>query len=155
MSRFLEDDEVIIIDDVDAFDDFRNNSAVVVRRGGQRRARASRAIDPSRVIRRRRFDGDIGVATSQPVLRRQQPVEAVEVAPRTGPSLGNLSTGEIIDTAAQALAALTPLPQPPTAQGNAQADVENMIRYQQALAQHAKRDEQLRTIGSIAKNLWS
>lgn len=166
MSMF-EDEDVIIIDDFDDdFDDLRN--ATVIRRGGSRRGR-SRRTGGSRSGRSGRGGGFL--PSTEGVLRRRRapeptsavlrarPVETVQVervqAQPSGPSLANLSTGEIIDTAAQGLAALTPLPQPPTATGDGQTDVENMIRYQRALAQHAKRDEQIRTIGSIAKNLWS
>lgn len=60
-----------------------------------------------------------------------------------------MTTGELIDTGVQLLAAITPLPAAPTAQGEAITDVENMMTYQGALAQHAKRDEQLRTLGNL------
>ena len=60
-----------------------------------------------------------------------------------------MTTGELIDTGVQLLAAITPLPAAPTAQGEATTDVENLMTYQGALAQHAKRDEQLRTLGNL------
>lgn len=60
-----------------------------------------------------------------------------------------MSTGELIDTAIQILAAIQPLPGAPTAQGDAGVDVENLVTYQGALATHAKRDEQLRTLGNL------
>jgi hypothetical protein len=60
-----------------------------------------------------------------------------------------MSTGELIDTGIQLLAAIQPLPAAPTAQGEAGTDVENLMTYQGALAQHAKRDEQLRTLGNL------
>ena len=60
-----------------------------------------------------------------------------------------MSTGELIDTAIQILAAIQPLPAAPTAQGDAGIDVENLVTYQGALATHAKRDEQLRTLGNL------
>ena len=60
-----------------------------------------------------------------------------------------MSTGELIDTAIQLLAAVQPLPVAPTGQGDATTDVENLVVYQNALATHAKRDEQLRTLGSL------
>ena len=60
-----------------------------------------------------------------------------------------MTTGELIDTAIQILAAIQPLPAAPTAQGEAGIDVENLVTYQGALWQHAKRDEQLRTLGSL------
>jgi hypothetical protein len=60
-----------------------------------------------------------------------------------------MTTGELIDTGIQLLAAITPLPTAPTAQGAVETDVDNLMTYQGALAQHAKRDEQLRTLGNL------
>lgn len=68
------------------------------------------------------------------------------------PSLASrfgMTTGELIDMGIQALAALQSLPAAPVAQGEAGVDVENLITYQGALWQHAKRDEQLRTLGGL------
>jgi hypothetical protein len=69
-------------------------------------------------------------------------------APSFGSRFG-MTTGELIDTGIQLLAAIQPLPAAPTAQGEAGTDVENLMTYQGALAQHAKRDEQLRTLGNL------
>ena len=60
-----------------------------------------------------------------------------------------MTTGEMIDTGVQVLAAIIPLPAAPTAQGETVTDVENLMTYQGALALHAKRDEQLRTLGNL------
>lgn len=60
-----------------------------------------------------------------------------------------MSTGELVDTAIQILAAIRPLPSAPVAQGESGIDVENLVTYQDALATHAKRDEQLRTLGTL------
>jgi hypothetical protein len=60
-----------------------------------------------------------------------------------------MSMGELIDSGLQILAALQPLPGAPTAQGEASVDVENLMTYQGALWQHAKRDEQWRTLGGL------
>jgi len=60
-----------------------------------------------------------------------------------------MSTGELIDSGLQILTALQPLPSAPTAQGEASVDVENLMTYQGALWQHAKRDEQWRTLGGL------
>jgi len=79
--------------------------------------------------------------TAQPqVIVAQQP----SFAARFG-----MTTGELIDTGIQLLAAITPLPAAPVAQGEAATDVENLVTYQTALATHAKRDEQLRTLGNL------
>jgi hypothetical protein len=60
-----------------------------------------------------------------------------------------MTTGELLDTAIQILAAIRPLPSAPVAQGESGIDVENLVTYQDALATHAKRDEQLRTVGNL------
>ncbi len=65
----------------------------------------------------------------------------------------DLPTGEVLALAAQAFAALQPLPAAPVAMGKADDDVSNLITYQSALAVHAKRDEQLRTIGALVAKL--
>jgi hypothetical protein len=70
-------------------------------------------------------------------------------APSSIASRFGMTTGELIDTGVQLFAAILPLPAAPTAQGEAVTDVENLMTYQGALAQHAKRDEQLRTLGSL------
>lgn len=60
-----------------------------------------------------------------------------------------MTTGELIDAGIQILAAIQSLPAAPTAQGEVSTDVENLLTYQSALWQHAKRDEQLRTVGGL------
>jgi len=79
----------------------------------------------------------------RPVMMPQY-VDDTSIASRFG-----LTTGELIDMGIQALAALQSLPAAPVAQGEAGVDVENLITYQGALWQHAKRDEQLRTLGGL------
>lgn len=65
----------------------------------------------------------------------------------------DLPAGEVLAMAAQAFAALQPLPAAPNALGKADDDVSNLIAYQSALAIHAKRDEQLRTVGALVAKL--
>jgi len=60
-----------------------------------------------------------------------------------------MTTGELIDTGIQLLAAITPLPAAPVSQGETSVDIDNLMTYQFALWQHAKRDEQLRTLGGL------
>lgn len=60
-----------------------------------------------------------------------------------------LTTGELIDMGIQAIAAIQSLPAAPVAQGETSIDVENLMTYQTALWQAAKRDEQLRTLGGL------
>lgn len=67
--------------------------------------------------------------------------------------LGRVSTGQMIDLVAQIFAALMPLPGAPTATSDASVDVGNLIVYQGALAQYAKRDEQVRTLGNLVTKL--
>ena len=81
----------------------------------------------------------------QPTMVYHQP------APRAG--LAGMDTAELIEVASQILAAIQPLPGAPTAQGDVETDVENLVIYQTALATHAKRDEQLRTLGGLLGRL--
>ena len=67
----------------------------------------------------------------------------------------DMPAGEVLALAAQAFAALQPLPAAPNAIGRADDDVPNLITYQSALATHAKRDEQLRTIGALVAKLFA
>jgi hypothetical protein len=67
--------------------------------------------------------------------------------------IAGLSIGELIELAAGILAAIQPLPGAPTAQGKVETDVENLVVYQAALANHAKHDERLRTLGSLLGRL--
>ena len=91
-------------------------------------------------------------ASAVPVVR--YPAQAVVAQPVTmmqpQPTyFGGFSLGQIIEMAAQALAAIQPLPAAPVATAEVVKDVGNLVLYQSAIAQHAKRDEQLRTIGSL------
>jgi hypothetical protein len=70
-----------------------------------------------------------------------------------GSLFGGMPVGQILDLVATAFAALAPLPQAPTATRDAGTDVGNLIMYQGALAEHAKRDERIRTIGSLVGKL--
>ena len=78
-----------------------------------------------------------------------QPVYAPAPQPTSFADRFGMSTGELIDSAIQILAAIQQLPAAPVAQGDAGLDVENLVTYQGALATHAKRDEQLRTLGNL------
>jgi hypothetical protein len=72
--------------------------------------------------------------------------------------------GSLANIVAQAFAALLPLPAAPTpADGtgtdgdpatNASVNSSNLIRYQSALAQFARRDQQILTLGSVLKELF-
>ena len=70
-----------------------------------------------------------------------------------GSLLGRLSTGHVVDMVAQIFAALMPLPAAPVATSDPATDVGNLILYQSSLAQYAKRDEQVRTLGNLIVKL--
>jgi hypothetical protein len=62
---------------------------------------------------------------------------------------GKLTTGQVIELVAGLFAMLQPLPSAPVATRDAATDISNLILYQGAIAQHAKRDEQVRTLGGL------
>lgn len=67
--------------------------------------------------------------------------------------LGKLTTGQIVEMVAQVFAALQSLPGAPVSTRDLETDVSNLILYQGALAAHAKRDEQVRTLGNLVAKL--
>jgi hypothetical protein len=77
----------------------------------------------------------------------------VPQGPLGGSVLGRLTTGQLIDVVAQIFVALMPLPTQPVATSDVSTDVGNSILYQAALATHAKRDEQVRTLGGLISKL--
>jgi hypothetical protein len=86
---------------------------------------------------------------STPAVGYAQPQVFVAQQPASFAARFGMTTGELIDTGIQIFAAIHPLPAAPVAQGEAGVDVENLVTYQSALATHAKRDEQLRTLGNL------
>jgi hypothetical protein len=66
---------------------------------------------------------------------------------------GKLTSGQVVEMVAQLFAAIQPLPAAPNATRDANTDSANIILYQSALAQHAKRDEQVRTLGGLVAKL--
>jgi hypothetical protein len=129
----MDDDDIIILDEND--DDLRN--AVVVRsgRGRSRRTATSGARRPGRIIR------------TNGSRVRTVPRE------RERARFGDMDTGELVSTGLKVLTALEPLPAAPTAQGDAKTDLQNVITYQNNLAIHAKRVQQLNTIGEVIARL--
>ena len=79
--------------------------------------------------------------TTQPTVVYHQP------APASG--LASMSNAELIELAALALTALQPLPGAPTAQGDVETDVENLVIYQTALAGHAKQVDRIRVLAEV------
>lgn len=72
-----------------------------------------------------------------------------------GSVLGRMTLGQIAEVAAQVVASLMSLPPTPApaVDGNPSVDIRNLVTYQEDLAKHAKRDEQLRTLGSLVARL--
>lgn len=139
--------EIIIFDDEDDDgDDFRNATRDHRSNRGRRSPTRSRYGRGGRgrgrrgVVRNPRTSGSRGQRGSGPIVR---------------PDTGSLSTGMMIEAGAQVLAAIQSLPLAPVATGKVEQDVANMVLYQAALAEHAKRDEQLRTLGSLASKLFA
>lgn len=127
--------------------DERNAVTVAGRSGGSRHTGGSRTVVVPPGGRPTVITGGGGSPWYRP---RYSP----QYAPSYGPqdSIGarfGMTTGELIDTGIQLLTAITPLPAAPVAQGDTETDVDNLMTYQTALWQAAKRDEQLRTLGGL------
>ncbi len=141
----MDDYDVIYLDD-----DERNARATSIDRrktgggrvvvGGRRPGGSSVVVPPSR---RPTVIHSGGGRTSE---RR---AVVIQDEPQPKKLLGDLTTGEVIEIAAQILAAIQPLPGAPSGAGHVETDVENLVIYQTALATHAKRDEQVRTLGNL------
>ena len=99
-------------------------------------------VPPSRTVVMRPMPNQLAYA--QPVAYTQAPASSL---------LGNLTTGQVVEMVAQIFAALQGLPAAPVATKDVGTDVGNMVLYQSALASHAKRDEQLRTLGALVAKL--
>src|SRR5690242_8768604 len=67
--------------------------------------------------------------------------------------LNGINLGSMVDLIGQGFAAIRSLPTPPTASGDSGTDVANLTLYQQALAEHGKTDEQIRTAVHIIGKL--
>jgi hypothetical protein len=95
-----------------------------------------------------------GSGSREPVVVRQV-VDSEPAAYSDRRLFGNLTTSEAVEVGSQILASLQPLPVAPVATGRVEVDVENLTLYHAAVALHFKRDEQLRTIGSLLAKLMS
>ncbi|HEU4733444.1 MAG TPA: hypothetical protein VFT22_36375 [Kofleriaceae bacterium] len=67
--------------------------------------------------------------------------------------LNGVNLGSLVELIGQGFAAIRSLPTPPTASGESGIDVANLTLYQQALAEHGKTDEQIRTAVHIIGKL--
>lgn len=108
--------------------------------------------------------------TAMPASWTGYPLQPPYVMPPVAPA-NNLATilggfgdvGSLANIIAQVFAALLPLPAAPTPQdqtsgegdsaANAAVNSSNLIRYQNALALFARRDQQILTLGSVLKEL--
>ena len=94
-------------------------------------------------------------ALAQPMYTQPQPMIYTAPQPMGGAAalFGRLSTGQLIEMIAQVFAAVQSLPGAPVATRDTETDIANLILYQGAIASHAKRDEQVRTLGSLVSKL--
>jgi hypothetical protein len=132
--------DVIVIedDDFDDFEDYRNQARDHRTQAGRSRSRVRGR--PTAIVRGRGRPSSSGRIVGRPS----------NAGPVVRHDTGGLSYGILIDVGAQLLAAIQPLPAAPASSGETNTDVANLMLYQRALAEHAKRDEQLRTLGSLA-----
>jgi hypothetical protein len=102
-------------------------------------------VGPRRVLR--------PVGQSMP----SRPVVIYQQAPASESAVSglfaNLTVGEVVELAGAVLGAISPLPGAPVSTGDFRTDMDNVITYQGALAQHAKQDERIRTIASLIRKL--
>lgn len=84
------------------------------------------------------------IVYAQPLPQQQSPF---------GTLFGKLTAGQAIEIVTQLFAALQPLPAAPVPTRNSDTDSGNLILFQDALAKHAKRDEQVRMVGSLVARL--
>jgi len=93
---------------------------------------------------------NVGAQPPAPWRPYQQPQPIVVNTAR--PGIRDMPTGLLAEVAAQAFVALQPLPQPPPpATDDVRSSLNNLVVYQTALAQYTKRNEQIRTLGYIAR----
>lgn len=144
----MDENDIIFIDDDE------RNGAPRDHRVDHRSRPSSRTLGmrrPRRVVIQTGNREPVVVQDAAPVMYPPQPSY-----PMTDRRLfGNLTASEAVEVAAQILASLAPLPVAPTATGRVETDVENLTMFHNAVAMHFKRDEQLRTIGSLLAKLMS
>ncbi|MFN0246129.1 MAG: hypothetical protein ACKV2T_04425 [Kofleriaceae bacterium] len=66
---------------------------------------------------------------------------------------GRFTIAQVIDAVVKGFAAMKSLPTAPAPTRDTPTDVANMVLYQNALADHAKFDERIRTLGDIVAKL--
>jgi len=94
---------------------------------------------------------------AQPMMYPQQYAQQFpQQYPATGAAamlLGRFTIAQVVEAIAQGIAAMKSLPTAPAATRDVETDVANMVLYQTALADHAKFDERIRTLGGIIAKL--
>jgi hypothetical protein len=70
-----------------------------------------------------------------------------------GGLFGRVNVGQLVELVGAGFAALKSLPTAPVSTGDVTTDVANLVTYQQAIAEHGKLDEQIRTGASIIAKL--
>jgi len=94
----------------------------------------------------------ITVAGNQGTAPWARPTAQPIVVNTARPGIRDMPTGLLAEVAAQVFVALQPLPQPPPpATDDVRVNLNNLITYQSALAQYTKRNEQIRTLGYVAR----
>jgi hypothetical protein len=84
------------------------------------------------------------IVYAQPLPQQQSPF---------GTLFGRMTPDQAIEMVTQLFAALQPLPAAPVPTRSGDVDSGNLILFQDALAKHAKRDEQVRMVGSLVARL--
>jgi hypothetical protein len=137
----MDESDIYFVDTRNATNDHRTGGSGPVVQSGWRPA-AGRPVQtiygpPARVY-----------APAQPQIIYAQPPQTAAAT-----LLGKVTAGQLVDLVAQIFAALMPLPAAPVSTADIGTDVGNLILYQGALAQYAKRDEQVRTLGNLVTKL--
>lgn len=138
----MEESDIYFVDTRNATNDHRTGGGGPVVQGGAWRPGPARPVQtiygpPARVY-----------APAQPQIIYATPPQSAAAT-----LLGKVTAGQLVDLVAQIFAALMPLPAAPNATAEVSTDVGNLILYQAALAQYAKRDEQVRTLGNLVTKL--
>ena len=129
---------------------------VTLQQGVRRPPMGTRTIYVPHATRPSQFAPSYGAAQyapGYPTPYAGAPVVYGTPASPFGSLFGSLTTGQLIDIVAQLFAMFQPLPAAPSPTADGTTDIGNSILYQQALASYAKRDEQVRTLGSIVSKL--
>ena len=145
-------DEYIYGYDDNVLDDERNAGRDHRKDGRTARPVPGMGMSPFGRRPRPSYPASAGTGSRQVVIYRDP---TVPLQPQRTGLLANITTDEIVELAAQVFASIQPLPAGPTATGDLRVDLDNLITYPSALALHAKRDEQLRTIESLLSKLIS